>query len=239
MPTGNTRIKVCCVRSRAEALLAIRAGVDAIGLVSAMPSGPGVISEEVIADVCRCVPPGVSSFLLTSSQEAEEIVAQQRRTGASVLQLVDHQAPETLREVRRALPGIRLVQVIHVAGEESLAQAMDVQPFVDGLLFDSGRPNAPTKELGGTGRTHDWNVSRSIVSESSVPVFLAGGLNASNVERAIFAVQPFGVDVCSGVRTDGRLDAEKLRSFVRAVRWHEAGEDAGRARAPQAANEPL
>ena len=211
------RVKICCIRSLDEAGLAIKAGASALGLVSRMPSGPGVIPEELIAIIAARVPPGVATFLLTSQLDAGTIIAQQRRTGVNTLQIVDRLKSGALQELRAVLPGIALVQVVHVRGLESIEEACAVAPFVNALLLDSGNPSLPVKELGGTGRTHDWSISSRIREAVQVPVFLAGGLNAGNVAEAIRQVEPFGIDVCSGVRTDGRLDAAKLTNFIRAV----------------------
>lgn len=211
-------VKICCIASREEAQLAIRAGASALGLVSAMPSGPGVIADDLIAEIAASVPPPVATFLLTARQSAHAILGQQRTCRASVLQLVDHVPAADLREVREALPGVRLVQVIHVTGPESIDEARAVAPLVDALLLDSGNQKLPVKELGGTGRTHDWTISRAIRDSVNVPLFLAGGLTEHNVRDALRSVQPFGLDLCSSVRTGGRLDAEKLQRFFEAVR---------------------
>jgi phosphoribosylanthranilate isomerase len=214
---GRFRIKICCIQSEVEARLAIEAGADALGLVAAMPSGPGPIPEERIAAIARSVPPPVATFLLTSWTDAGPIVAQHRRCRTTTLQLVDRVEDGTYAALREALPGVKLVQVIHVRGQESVAEACDLAPHVDALLLDSGNPSLAVKELGGTGRVHDWALSRAIVETCGVPVYLAGGLRASNVRQAIASVAPFGVDVCSGVRTDGRLDREKLLAFIGAI----------------------
>ena len=212
------RVKICCISSVEEAQTAIRHDADALGLVSAMPSGPGVIDDDAIAQIAATVPPPVATFLLTSSQDADEIIEQQKWSGANTLQLVDAQKISTCAQLRAALPGVALVQVIHVTGEASVDEAEALAPHVDALLLDSGTPNADVKELGGTGRTHDWALSRQIRQRVDVPVFLAGGLRAENVGTALEYVQPFGIDLCSGVRTDGHLDDAKLRRFMHAVR---------------------
>ena len=116
------------------------------------------------------------------------------------------------------MPGISIVQVIHVVGPESVDEACAVAPHVDAILLDSGNQKLATKELGGTGRIHDWTLSRTIRDSIDIPVFLAGGLTPENVAQAIREVGPFGLDLCSGVRTNGRLDATKLRRFFAAVR---------------------
>lgn len=211
-------IKICCIQSEDEAALALAAGADLLGLVSAMPSGPGPIDEASIARIIDTIPPRIDRVLLTSRLTADEIAAQQRRTRANVLQLVDAVPHGELRRLRAALPGVALMQVIHVTGPESVAAAVAVAPLVDRLLLDSGNPGAAIPELGGTGRVHDWSHSRAIREAVPLPVLLAGGLNAENVRAAIDAVRPFGVDVCSGVRTQGRLDPAKLDAFVAAAR---------------------
>jgi phosphoribosylanthranilate isomerase len=211
------RVKICCIQNADEARLAMRGGADALGLVSAMPSGPGPISDERIAEIAATVPPPIATFLLTSLTEAEAIIDQQRRCGANTLQLVDAVPIDAYAKLRRALPGIRIVQVIHVMGEASVREAITVAAHVDALLLDSGNPHLAVKELGGTGRVHDWTYSKRIVAECGKPVFLAGGLRESNVRAAVDAVQPFAVDLCSSVRTDGHLDENKLRAFFSAL----------------------
>jgi phosphoribosylanthranilate isomerase len=207
------RVKVCCITSAEEMRAAVACGASAVGLVSAMPSGPGVIGEELIAEIAARVPPPVATFLLTCGQDADSIVAQQRRCRTNTLQLCDRVPAGVYGELRERLPGVSLVQVVHVAGEESFDEALAAAPHVDALLLDSGNQSLAVKELGGTGRTHDWRVSRRVVEASPVPVFLAGGLRPENVAEAVAAVRPFGLDVCSGVRAGGRLDAEKLKRF--------------------------
>ena len=216
--TERPRVKICCIQNDVEAELAMRAGADALGFVAAMPSGPGPIAAEQIAHVAARVPPPVATFLLTCASDAETIIAQQRRCGTNTLQLVDEVAPGTHLRLREALPGVRIVQVIHVINEQSVEQAVQVAPLVDALLLDSGNPTLRIKVLGGTGRLHNWGVSRTIRETVNVPVFLAGGLKPNNVRAAIEAVRPFGVDVCSGLRTDGRLDPALLHDFMHAVR---------------------
>jgi phosphoribosylanthranilate isomerase len=210
-------VKICCIASIDEAQLAIAAGASALGLVSAMPSGPGVIADELIVQIAAAVPPPIATFLLTARQDADGIIEQHRLCRTTTLQLVDHVPHAELRKLRRALPGIGLVQVIHVTGEVSVEEARAVAGLVDALLLDSGNQALAVKELGGTGRTHDWRLSRRIRDEAAVPLYLAGGLRADNVADAVAQVAPHGLDVCSGVRSAGRLDAAKLRAFFSAL----------------------
>jgi phosphoribosylanthranilate isomerase len=217
MPT--TRVKICCIGSIEEARPAIRHGACAVGLVAAMPSGPGPISEELIAEIAPTISPAIGSFLLTSEQSAAKIIEQQRRCRVNTIQIVDRLTAGTYRDLKDALPGVSLVQVIHVTGEESIDDAQNAAAHgADAILLDSGDQRLAVKLLGGTGRTHDWSISRRIREAISVPLFLAGGLKPENVSEAIQAVQPFGVDVCSGLRTDGRLNEAKLAAFMQTVR---------------------
>jgi phosphoribosylanthranilate isomerase len=214
----KTRVKICCIGSLPEARLAIEYGASAIGLVSHMPSGPGVIPDELIARIACFVPPAVASFLLTCEQDADAIIRQQREARTSTIQICDQLEAGSYEALRKALPGIALVQVVHVTGSESVEEALGVAAEVDAVLLDSGNQKLAVKELGGTGRTHDWSISRRIREAlGDVPIFLAGGLNAGNVAEAIRQVEPFGVDVCSGVRMDGKLDEAKLSAFFRSV----------------------
>ena len=215
-PTAKPRVKICCMASIEEAWLAIEAGASAVGLVSAMPSGPGPIPEPLIAEIAATIPPPIGSFLLTCKQDVEGIVDQQRRLGVNTIQICDRLLGD-YNELRAALPGVSLVQVIHVTGAESVDEAISVAPFVDAILLDSGNQALAIKELGGTGRTHDWTLSRQIRERISIPLFLAGGLKPENVDEAIVAVEPFGVDVCSGLRTEGILDEEKVKKFFEAI----------------------
>lgn len=219
---SGPKVKICCISSIAEARLAVQYGASAIGLVSEMPSGPGVIPEARIREIAESAPPAVGVFLLTSRQSADEIIEQQKRCRVNTIQICDSLEPGAHRKIKAALPGISIVQVIHVTGEAALEEAERVAPDVDAILLDSGNPSLPVKELGGTGRIHDWEISRRIRKRVACPIFLAGGLNAHNVVKAIETVKPYGIDVCSGVRTGDKLDEEKLtvlfQSIWRAIR---------------------
>lgn len=212
-----TRIKICCISSLEEASLAIAYGASALGLVGKMPSGPGVIEDVLIKTIARKIPPGISSFLLTSETKAETILAHHYQTNTNTLQLVDYLEPDQYLELHQQIPSVKLVQVIHVLSEEDIERAQQYAPYVDAILLDSGNPNLQVKVLGGTGKIHNWQISRKIVEGVDKPVFLAGGLHADNVKQAIEAVQPYGVDICSGVRTNGKLDEVKLEKFMKEV----------------------
>ena len=212
-----TRVKICCISNEEEARMAIEYGASAIGLVGKMPSGPGPISDELIRHISKTVPPPVATFMLTSETSVTEIIKHHHRTETNTIQIVDSLSSGTYHQLKTSLPGIKIVQVIHVIDEKSVEEALEISGQVDAILLDSGNPKLKVKELGGTGRVHNWKFSRQIRESSICPVFLAGGLNPENVRQAIEEVQPFAVDVCSGVRTNGNLDREKLELFFAEV----------------------
>ena len=209
----TTRIKICCISSIDEAKMAIEFGASALGLVAKMPSGPGVITDEEILQITKSIPPTIASFLLTSETSAEKIIEHHKRTFTNTIQIVDKLTEGTYQKIKEALPAIKIVQVIHVIDESTIEEAVRISYLVDALLLDSGNPNLKIKVLGGTGRVHNWTISRKIVAQSKVPVFLAGGLTSENVRQAIEQVQPFGIDLCSGVRINKKLDQKKLEIF--------------------------
>jgi phosphoribosylanthranilate isomerase len=216
--------KICCTQSEAEADLAIEAGAYAIGLVGPMPNGVGPIEDPRIAEIASHVRRRDGrkpwTVLLTSRTDGAAIADHVERTGADTVQIVDAPAAGVYAHLRRAMPALRLIQVIHVENECAIEEAAEAAEHVDALLLDSGKPSASIRTLGGTGDVHDWSISRRIVEISRLPVFLAGGLNPSNVDAAIEEVRPFGVDICSGLRGKGEgcpLDAAKLGAFAAAL----------------------
>ena len=211
------KVKICCIRSIEEARTAIEYGASALGLVGYMPSGPGVIGDELIYQIVKSVPPPISTFLLTSETKAQNIIAHYKRVQTSVIQIVDELKNREYDILRNELLNVKLVQVIHVIDDNSVKEAIEVSKYVDAILLDSGNPNLSVKELGGTGRTHNWELSREIRKLIPVPLFLAGGINKDNVKQAIETVKPFGLDLCSGVRTNGKLDPQKLKEFFNAI----------------------
>lgn len=211
------RVKICCISSVQEAKVAIEHGASALGLVGHMPSGPGVIGDELIAQIAKAVPPPISTFLLTSETRPRDIIDHYKRVYTTTIQIVDELEKREYEMLRNELPNVKLVQVIHVIDDDSVKEAIEISNYVDAILLDSGNPNLSVKELGGTGRTHNWELSKEIRKSVPVPLFLAGGLNKDNVRQAIEVVQPFGLDLCSSVRTDGKLDPKKLKEFFDAI----------------------
>ncbi|MEP4313276.1 MAG: phosphoribosylanthranilate isomerase [Anderseniella sp.] len=213
----RTRIKICCIASREEAQMAIDAGADAVGLVARMPSGPGPISDEEIADIAAWVPPPIATFMLTAETTADAISRHLDRTRPTSVQIVSHIAQAEAEKLAVLQPNVRRVQVIHVEDERALDLIPIYAPYMHAFLLDSGRPHADTPEPGGTGRRHDWSISRTFVKASPLPVFLAGGLTPDNARQAVRDVRPYGLDLCTGVRTNGKLDEAKLTDFMAAA----------------------
>jgi len=214
----NTKIKICCISSVKEAKLAIKYGASAIGLVSDMPSGPGVISDKLIAKIVKEIPNNMDTFLLTSKTKVTEIIAQYYKVKTSTIQIVDELTEGTHLQLKKALPKVKIVQVLHVLDYQSVEDAIKIAPNVDVLLLDSGNPNLTVKKLGGTGNTHNWGISKEIVERVKIPVFLAGGISKVNATDAIKKVNPYGLDLCSSVRTNGNLDEIKLMEFFEEIK---------------------
>lgn len=213
LPAEYPHIKICCISSITEAELAVKYGADAIGLVGNMPSGPGVISDELIAEIASKFHEKADTFLLTSEVTADEIIRHHKKVNTSTIQIVDRVDTGIYETLRNELSGIKLVQVIHVINEDSVSEAKIYSEHADALLLDSGNPDLSIKQLGGTGRTHNWELSKSIRESVDVPVYLAGGINPGNVSDAFEFVRPYGIDLCSGVRTNGKLDESKIIDF--------------------------
>jgi len=207
------KVKICCISSIEEARLAVAYGAAAIGLVGRMPSGPGIITDELIHAIAKTVPPPIQTFLLTSETTTDNIIEHHKKVNTTTIQIVDALSGREYHKIREAIPNVQLVQVIHVLDEGSIKEAIEISEFVDAILLDSGNPNLPTKVLGGTGKTHNWDLSKKIREEISLPVFLAGGINKDNIKKAIEHVQPYGIDLCSSVRANGQLDESKLEAL--------------------------
>jgi phosphoribosylanthranilate isomerase len=211
----RTRVKICCIASQTEAEMAASAGADLLGLVGLMPTGPGPTEEKLARQIAASTMPWAPPVLLTACETADDITEHAARVGVRAVQIVNRIAPEIHARLARTAPGLARIQVIHVEDDGAPDLIADYVPHVTAFLLDSGRP--ALRELGGTGRVHDWGISAKFVRRSDWPVFLAGGLTPENVGEAIRQVRPYGVDVCSGVRVDGRLDRNRLAAFMEAV----------------------
>ncbi len=218
MVISPVRVKICCIRSTEEAHLALSFGAVALGLVSEMPAGPGELPEASIREITAAVPPSTGTFLLTAVTDVERLVEKVEACGVNTLQLWDPLDPHDYARLRAALPGVSIVQAIHVLGRSAVDVAVAAARQADALVLDSSNPEVPFRWESQAGQTHDWAISQEIVETVDCPVLLAGGLDAGNVEFAVRTVRPYGVDVCTGVRSEDSLDRRKVVSFFEAVR---------------------
>ncbi len=212
----RTRIQVAGVRSIEDARFLSDLGVDAIGLTVGLPPGaPDDLPTREAAAIAAVLPPFVTPVLITYRSTAEEVVTLLRAIGASTVQLHGDAPVEEVRRMREAIPGLRVIRRVTVAGPEAVEVAAATVD-ADALILDSYDP--VTGRLGATGRTHDWSISAAIARTARVPVILAGGLRPENVAAAIRAVRPWAVDVHTGVEdAAGNLDRARAASFVEAV----------------------
>jgi phosphoribosylanthranilate isomerase len=218
MLPSPVQVKICCIRSVQEAELALSFGAAALGLVSEMPTGSGELTDAEIRAIVDSVPKSAGTFLLTAVTDAARLIEKAEACGVNTLQLWDPLSPSDYSRLRTELPGVSLVQAIHVVDRSAVTAAMEAACLVDALVLDSSNPQVPFRWESQAGRTHDWDISREIVETVDCPVLLAGGLNAGNVEYAARKVRPYGVDVCTGVRTDDELDRRKVVALFEALR---------------------
>ncbi len=210
------RVKICGTRNVEEARMIVASGADALGfLIGLVEPNPDQIAPEEAAEIIAQLPPSVSSVLVTQQTDPQVVADLCCCARASAVQLHGGFAPEQIPELRRQVPSVTMIQVVHVAGPDSKMAALHAANFADAILLDSPRHGG----AGGTGKTHDWNLSREIVRACSKPVILAGGLTPENVELAIRTVGPSAVDVHSGVEDgQGNKSKEKLVRFVTRAR---------------------
>jgi phosphoribosylanthranilate isomerase len=208
-------VKVCGVRREEDASLAVEFGADGIGLlVGQRHPSPDFISEQLAARIARVLSGKAEAVLVTHVPEVDEIERLLRESEITAVQLHSEILPDGIRELKRRLPNLTVLKSVHVLSRDSMEYPKPYLNLVDGFVLDSFNP--ATDQVGGTGLTHDWSISRDIVGRyHDIPIYLAGGLNSGNVAIAIKSVRPFGVDVNSGTKgADGYKDAQKLRDFI-------------------------
>jgi phosphoribosylanthranilate isomerase len=208
------KVKVCCIASPEEARLAVSFGVTAVGMVDETPSGEGRIPVETIAEIVQSVPRTTGTFVLTAATDVDRLEELYHTTGVNTVQLWDPLQPGDYERLREKAPGIFIAQSVHVMQSMVLDSTREIARHVDALVLDSGDAEPPFRWQNPAGQTHDWELSRRISEAIHLPILLAGGLTPDNVGQAIRVVRPYGVDVCSGVRKDGRLDQRLLVAFV-------------------------
>ncbi len=212
------RIQIAGVSTLDEARQLVALGVDGLGFTVRLPSGvhDGLTEDKARAIIAQ-MPPLVSTVVITYVTDADEAVALCNHLGCNTLQLHAPVADGVMSAIKAALPCIRIIKSVNVTGAHSVAEALHAAREADALILDTYDP--ATGRHGATGKTHDWRLSREIVCACPKPVMLAGGLTPENVGAAIRAVQPWGVDVHTGIENpDGTRNREKLAAFIRAAR---------------------
>ncbi|WP_394742187.1 phosphoribosylanthranilate isomerase [Natronococcus roseus] len=205
-----TRVKACGTTCEGDLEAAVEAGADAVGLISEVPVDTHrEIEPERARSLAAAAPPFVTTVLVTMPETPEAAIELVERVGADAVQLHGTLEPDEVASVREAVDAT--VLVVLEAGESDAATAEAYDAVADGLLVDT-----PAAEGGGgTGETHDWELTRELAADLDSPLVLAGGLTPENVAEAVRAVDPFAVDVASGIENaEGRTDPEAIRTFV-------------------------
>lgn len=208
------KVKICGIKRLEDTLLAISYGADALGfLVGQKHASPDFIEKDIAKSIIAKLPPFCPSVLVTHLENASEITTLASYLGVSTVQLHGDTTPEGAKEIKDKLPYIKIYKAIHVVDEVSIEKGKEYLPYVDAILPDTF--NAKTDQVGGTGLTHDWSISREMAKEYDKPLILAGGLNPDNVAEAIKYVRPYAVDANSGTKgIDGYKDPVKLKLFI-------------------------
>jgi len=208
------RVKVCGIKTVEDAIMAAHCGADAVGLlVGQRHVSEDFINIDLARDIVKKCPPLVSPVLVTHLNDPKEIAYLASQIGVTTIQLHSDCEVQSIISLRKILPYIKLIKNFHVTGPEIIQVIRPFEAVVDAFLLDT--LNSVEGRVGGTGLTHDWNISRDIVREVSRPVILAGGLNPENVADAIRIVTPFGVDANTGLKaSNGFKDCTKVATLV-------------------------
>jgi phosphoribosylanthranilate isomerase len=216
------RVKICGIKRKEDALAAIRYGADAIGLlVGKKYPSDDFIDETTAKNIVESLPPLCSSVLVTHLTDTKTVIELAVFTRVTTIQLHGDSSPADAQKIKTALPYVKLYKAVHIIDESSIDHAKQFLDSVDAILADT--VNTATGQVGGTGLTHDWSVSKNLVAAFNKPVILSGGLTPDNVVNAIETVMPYGVDVNSGTQgADGYKDTTKLRLFIERAKSFES-----------------
>lgn len=204
-----TRVKICGLKDGLDLEGALQAGADAVGFIVEIEQSRRCISASAARELIEMVPPFVASVAVIHPRDLDDALRLAEDTGADLLQIHSRLKREELRRLRDSVSQ-RIIIACRAEGDEALQMA----PLADAILLDTCKNGV----LGGTGETHDWNLSARLVRELKVPVVLAGGLGPDNVCQAVRTVRPHAVDVASGVEVEGRKDRGRMEQFVEQVR---------------------
>jgi phosphoribosylanthranilate isomerase len=212
------RVKICGIVDVRDLTTALDGGADAVGfLVGQKHPSRDFIDPTLARDLAQSVPPYVTCVLVTHEVSIDEILALARAIPTHVVQLHSDLEPSDLSSARELLKPRGIIGKVTVEDESCITRLLEIQSSVDAILLDS--VNRITGQVGGTGLTHDWNISAHLRRISARPIILAGGLRPSNVHQAVLAVDPAAVDVNSGVESkDGKKDLRLVKEFVASAR---------------------
>jgi phosphoribosylanthranilate isomerase len=213
-------IQIYSMTSLADAIATAKAGADLVGVVVAEPGlVPEAVDARVARDLLAAVRPRARGVAMSLSDDRDEICAMVDLARPDILHIAAREIdPEDCAWIRARIAPVRLLRAIAVRAGETLTEAAAHQDCVDYLMLESGAKGSAFR--GVSGETHEWTVCRKVVEQSRTPVILAGGLSSDNVEQAIAAVKPWGVD--SFTHTDlagqrGRKDPARVRAFIAAA----------------------
>lgn len=209
MTAGRTRVKICGLRTHADLEIAIEAGADAVGVISNVPvDSPRAVPIETARELVTETPPFVTSVLVTMPTDADAALDLIETVSPDAVQLHGPLATDAVARIATSHP---VISAIDVDETDEIEASADV---VDAIILDSTDEHG----AGGTGRTTDWERARAHVAALDVPVVLAGGLTPDNVASAIAHVEPYAVDVASGVEGDDGKDAAAVNRFIAQAR---------------------
>jgi len=208
------RVQIAGIKTIEDALMCVKYDCDAIGLlVGKSHNSDDFISASKAKEIIEALPPFISSVIITHLEDSDEIINILKETNANTVQLHSYIKESEVKKIKEALPYVKILRLIHVSEDGKVLNELEKDFIGDCLFLDS--INVKTNQFGGTGLTHDWNKSAEIVRKSKLPVILAGGLNPSNVAKAINIVKPYGVDTNSGCKgKDGYRDEEAMKAFI-------------------------
>jgi phosphoribosylanthranilate isomerase len=210
-------IKICGNTNLEDALLAAESGADALGFVFA-PS-PRQVNRETVQEITRQLPPGLETIGVFVDATFDEIAATVTACNLTGVQLHRSSDPKLPSRLRDQFPSLKILSVMHYKGPDFAQQLATSQQngVVDGVLVDS----SSAKAVGGTGTSFNWAEARRafLAAAPQVRLIAAGGLSPENVQDAIETLEPWGVDVVSGVeRTPGKKDPARVREFIQSAR---------------------
>jgi len=208
----NVRVKICGITREEDLAVAVAAGADAVGFLVGVPSSPRNLTLERAERLLKQVPVFVDSVVVTVPDSIDSLVKIYDRLKPTAIQ-IHGEKPFDATVIREKIRGARLIKTVYVKTGNATAAVIEDSKAFDAILLDS----FTSGRYGGTGMIHDWELSRQIKQViEPTPLILAGGLKPENVKEAILTVQPYAVDVASGVELQPAVkDPKKVYAFIK------------------------